>query len=119
MKLTVLLAPVLLGTAASAAGTVSFELTRQPAQISYDGLHRRGLHGRAKATEVFLQTNKARFIANVSLGDPPQMLPLSIDTGSSDIWVNSVDNTACGEIQTCLGTCKCFMTFLYTYKIIG
>lgn len=44
---------------------------------------------------VDLANEVTLYFANVSLGTPPQQLDLHIDTGSSDLWVNSPDSRIC------------------------
>lgn len=113
MKAVIPVASALVGTAA--AGTVSFDLQRQPIQVQTAPYHT-DLQIKAKASEVFLQVDDVRFIANVTLGTPPQMVPMTIDTGSSDIWVNSITNKACGTIQTCHGQCEYFAFASFVVK---
>lgn len=35
------------------------------------------------------------YMVNITVGTPPQNLSLSLDTGSSDIWVNIPNSTYC------------------------
>ena len=39
----------------------------------------------------------ALYFANVSVGTPPQQLRLHIDTGSSDLWINSATSQLCQQ----------------------
>lgn len=42
-----------------------------------------------------LDNDQTLYFANVSIGTPPQDLRLSIDTGSSDLWMNSRSSQIC------------------------
>lgn len=40
-----------------------------------------------------------RYLINMTIGTPPQPFSIQLDTGSSDIWIPSVDSNACIEEQ--------------------
>lgn len=40
------------------------------------------------------------YSTNLTLGNPPQPVEVSVDTGSSDLWVVHSDNPVCGRPQS-------------------
>ena len=53
------------------------------------------LQRRADTVEEGLYNAQLLYIANVTIGSPPQQLSLQLDTGSSDLWVPSADSDLC------------------------
>jgi len=60
--------------------------------VAHDALRRR-----QKTVQETLDNLETLYFANASLGTPPQDFRLHIDTGSSDLWVNSADSRLCTE----------------------
>ncbi|KAI8943649.1 hypothetical protein NX059_001634 [Plenodomus lindquistii] len=58
--------------------------------VAHDRLRRR-----AKTVQQTLDNLETLYFANASLGTPPQEFRLHIDTGSSDLWVNSATSQLC------------------------
>ncbi|MCJ1286244.1 hypothetical protein MMC26_005589 [Xylographa opegraphella] len=48
--------------------------------------------------------NSFIYVANVSVGMPPQNVSMQIDTGSSDFWINTPDSVQCTQRSCPLGT---------------
>ncbi|KAK9480697.1 aspartic peptidase domain-containing protein [Lipomyces japonicus] len=92
-------------SSSSIPGTVQFDIVRQkvPAghDVPFNARHRRRVRSRRdnvkNTVEQLLDNSLALYYANVSLGTPPQSLRLQIDTGSSDVWVQSGENEVCQE----------------------
>ncbi|KJR89879.1 uncharacterized protein SPSK_06273 [Sporothrix schenckii 1099-18] len=55
------------------------------------------LRRRSAPVEVSLDNEETLYFVNVSLGTPAQSLRLHIDTGSSDLWVNTPSSTLCKQ----------------------
>lgn len=58
--------------------------------VAHDQLRRR-----QKTVQQTLDNLETLYFANASLGTPPQKFRLHIDTGSSDLWVNSANSIFC------------------------
>ncbi|KAK9374905.1 aspartic peptidase domain-containing protein [Lipomyces chichibuensis] len=86
-------------------GTVKFDIVRQKRLPGSTNLfkhrHRHRLAKRAtgvsNTVQEILDNYDYLYYANVSVGTPGQNLRLQIDTGSSDIWVQSGENSFCQE----------------------
>jgi hypothetical protein len=50
--------------------------------------------------ETILDNEQTLYFANLTIGTPPQEFRLQIDTGSSDLWVNSDDSKLCTIANT-------------------
>lgn len=77
---------------------------------------------RAKATfEEIIQNGKGAmgYLAQVSVGNPPQNITLQLDTGSSDIWVPWSGATACDRDKSCdFGSCMLYSLVPLTDRIL-
>jgi hypothetical protein len=60
--------------------------------VAHDQLRRR-----AHTVQQTLDNLETLYFANASLGTPAQNFRLHIDTGSSDLWVNSVTSNLCSQ----------------------
>lgn len=66
--------------------------------LARDRLRRRNaLRKRAVGVQETLDNEQALYFANCSMGTPAQTLRLHVDTGSSDLWVNTPSSTQCQE----------------------
>ncbi|QSZ35474.1 hypothetical protein DSL72_008344 [Monilinia vaccinii-corymbosi] len=57
----------------------------------------RKLRRRSKTVASTLDNEETLYFANGTLGTPPQELRFHIDTGSSDLWVNTASSTLCSK----------------------
>ena len=57
--------------------------------LSHDRIRRRG------TVESTLSNQETLYFADMAIGTPPQPLRLHLDTGSSDLWVNSAGSRLC------------------------
>ncbi|KAF2084736.1 acid protease [Saccharata proteae CBS 121410] len=64
--------------------------------ISRDNQRRRKMK-RSATLQESLDNLETLYFANASMGTPKQTLRLHIDTGSSDLWVNSASSSLCSE----------------------
>ncbi|RDL35335.1 uncharacterized protein BP5553_07266 [Venustampulla echinocandica] len=70
---------------------VGFPVERIPVAdpVQRDRLRRRGV------AQVTLDNQETLYFANATLGTPPQTVRLHLDTGSSDLWVNTPKSRLC------------------------
>ncbi|KAH7160021.1 aspartic peptidase domain-containing protein [Dactylonectria estremocensis] len=98
---------------------LSLDLQRHKIQdpISYDRNRQRRRSG---SVDVDIDNEVTLYYFNASLGTPKQELRLHLDTGSSDLWVNSPDSTLC---STTMNLCAEAGTYdansSSTYEYVG
>lgn len=83
---------------AALSSTALAAVTMNIARSSGPRLKPRALSKRASITESLINNNTGGdYIAQVSVGTPPQNINLAIDTGSSDVWMISSTADLCTE----------------------
>ena len=83
--------------------TLGLEFTRTTRAANQAGSHRSKLHKRQQTVEQPLDNLLRYYAANITLGTPPQPLQLLIETGSSDLWVNTPVSEQCQKADGCVG----------------
>ncbi|KAL8414783.1 hypothetical protein RB594_005840 [Gaeumannomyces avenae] len=77
------------GTPAPKVLGISTERRAISDPLGHDRIRRRG------TVEASLSNQETLYFANLTIGTPPQSLRLHVDTGSSDLWVNSASSVLC------------------------
>jgi hypothetical protein len=74
-----------------------------------------GSHVAARQTQEETLANQVqRYEAEILVGTPGQSITVTIDTGSSDLWIVDVNAPMCQSQAGCPGgTCKCFFSKYY------
>lgn len=68
--------------------------------IARDLLRKRSsLRKRQQTVTETLNNEQALYVANVTIGTPSQNFRLHLDTGSSDMWVNTPDSQVCASFR--------------------
>jgi len=69
-----------------------------------DPAYRHRIRKRAGTVQAKLDNQETLYMANITLGTPAQSFQVQIDTGSSDLWVNSATTAECrGKKGDCTG----------------
>ncbi|KAF3770555.1 aspartic proteinase precursor [Cryphonectria parasitica EP155] len=118
MKCTTILAvgATIISLAEGAPRVVSIQTQRKTVTdpLKRDQLRRRGT---VKAT---LENAETLYFINASIGTPAQPLRLHIDTGSSDLWVNTDSSSFCSQSQKpCAASGTYGANHSSTYEYVG
>jgi hypothetical protein len=92
---TALVSCLLSATVANASPVWSPQIRNIPLRYQSSGLNKRDIH-----SQPLYHEQPLAYLIDVGFGTPPQYFTLTIDTGSSDMWVPS---TACSTLSGCLG----------------
>ncbi|KAK9470871.1 aspartic peptidase domain-containing protein [Dipodascopsis tothii] len=97
--------PAAVPAAKPVPGVLSLDITGQHPSVVARRKHRRRMLARRDNGTVTLDlendTSEGAYLANVTLGTPAQTVHLQLDTGSSDVWAQSSENTACDQQDYC------------------
>ncbi|RMZ89202.1 hypothetical protein DV736_g3578, partial [Chaetothyriales sp. CBS 134916] len=77
------------------------------------------LHRRTSTVEQTLNNEESLYYANVTLGTPEQSLQLHLDTGSSDLWVNSPSSSLCQSSSSACEGGTYDSSSSSTYKLVN
>lgn len=94
---------------------VGFPIERK---LVSDPLSRDRLRRRTETLQATLDNEATLYFVNASLGTPAQDVRLHLDTGSSDLWVNTPDSAICkakGDLCDTSGTYSANSSSTYSY----
>ncbi|KAI0456153.1 aspartic-type endopeptidase [Xylaria acuta] len=83
-------------------------------------VHRDRLRRRANSIEAALDNEETLYFVNATIGTPAQSVRLHLDTGSSDLWVNTPSSTLCEQrTQPCGYAGSYVANDSSTYEFVG
>ncbi|KAH8166603.1 hypothetical protein CIB48_g1644 [Xylaria polymorpha] len=83
-------------------------------------VHRDRLRRRASSVAAALDNEETLYFVNATIGTPAQSVRLHLDTGSSDLWVNTPSSTLCEQrTQPCSFAGSYVANDSSTYEFVG
>ena len=106
----------LVSSAVATPGTVHLGFTKTKRVVDLDELIRRSTTGTVDA-DLTQVVEKNEYLINITVGTPPQNLAVTLDTGSSDLWIPAVDSQQCEQGKCDAGSFD--PTKSSTYVVVG
>lgn len=108
------LATVALAGTAAATGTLELSISKRDASGNPSDVARGMLVKRQNTAgtveesvyDVLTWSTGGAYYTNISVGTPPQVQTVILDTGSSDLYLDSRSSTACTESRADLNSCR-------------
>ncbi|ETS79989.1 hypothetical protein PFICI_07518 [Pestalotiopsis fici W106-1] len=100
----------------ASSGVVAMDVQRRKVAdpVKRDKLRRRG------SVEASLENEETLYFVNATIGTPAQSLRLHLDTGSSDLWVNTPSSSLClGKSKPCSYAGTYSANSSSTYEYVG
>jgi Eukaryotic aspartyl protease len=104
--------------ASGTAKTVGLDIQRRHSidSVKHDGAR----HLSRRQVSQTLDNLQSLYFANITLGTPPQVLRMQLDTGSSDLWCNSPRSRFCStSFHSCAASGTYDSTASSTFKYVN
>lgn len=90
-------------TLATAPKVVGYDFAKVKRELPPQKLHRRD----GGVSVDIINDDQVLYLVNISIGTPPQPMSVQLDTGSSDLWIPSIDSDICRQgFCSDAGSCK-------------
>lgn len=100
---------------------VGLEIEREhiPNPVQHDKIRQKRQESDNKTVNATLENEKTLYFCNITLGTPQQKLRMHIDSGSSDLWVNTPSSRLCRSRRRCAQSGTYNPSKSSTYKYVS